>query len=169
VTRCLSIALVLCALPALADPTDPEARSRFYGEARGWQIEALDDAMGFVGCRGMIPLQAAGPLLVERGSEGAEGWMLYVPSAQVPGAKDGDSAEGRFIVDGTEAGARFRLLGHGWAGLELSAGMRQQMQDGNLMTTALDGEEPRQWILNGSTAALGMIEECHARQGAVWR
>ena len=171
VTRLFLAALITASLtlPALAEPTNPNERSSLYGETRSWLVEALQDESGFSGCRATIPLQPAGPLLLERTFDAAEGWTMYVPSPLGPDEKGSTTAPGLFIVDGEELPVTYELLGHGWAAQPLTEVMRQRLMDGNYFGAAVDGDEAREWILNGSTAAMDLAQECYERQGAVWR
>ncbi|MFN4099444.1 MAG: hypothetical protein ACK4GT_06675 [Pararhodobacter sp.] len=159
-------ATLLTALSAGADPTNPAQSSSYYGSIRDWQVEALHVDGVFVGCRATIPLQPAGPLLLERRDDAPGGWMLYLP---VAGDTAGSANRGTLSIDDTERAALFRLLGHGWGAHGLSGSTRQQIADGNYLTAAPEGAEPRQWILNGSTVALDMTQECFDRQGNAWR
>ncbi|WP_068301675.1 hypothetical protein [Pararhodobacter sp. CCB-MM2] len=165
---CLTLAASLSPLPALANPTNPAESSSFYGNVRNWLIEVLQQDGQFVGCRGTIPLQAAGPLLIERRGDMLDGWAMYVPTEQAPSTAYGASVSGHFAVDAERIPVGFEIYRGGWAEVSLTGEMRQQMMDGNYVTTAPEGEEERQWILNGSTAALEVLEECYARQGANW-
>jgi len=169
---CFLTALVpvflLAALPAGANPTDPGQSSRYYGTTRDWQVESLHSDGRFTGCRATIPLQPAGPLLLERRDDAPGGWILYLP---VPGdpAVAGAASRGMLRIDDDERAALFLRLGHGWGSYGLNGLTRRQIADGNYLTAALPDEEPRQWILNGSTLAMDLTQECFDRQGSVWR
>ncbi|MBN8292666.1 hypothetical protein JI664_11890 [Rhodobacter sp. NTK016B] len=173
--QALATATALCAAlaspiaPALADPTDPAISSEFYANARNWLIESLHNAMAFTGCRATIPLQSAGPLLIERRLDLPEGWAIYVPTSQGPSPVFGSAVAGRLIIDATETPGEYQIHRGGWASTALSADMREQLMAGNYITTAIDGDDERQWILNGSTAALETLEECYAQDGIAWR
>lgn len=171
VTRLTFAAAITASLtfPALAEPTNPNERSTLYGETRSWLVEALHDDTGFSGCRATIPLQEGGPLLLERSFDALEGWTMFVPSPQTPEEKGSTSAPGLFIVDGEELPVTYELLGHGWAAQPLTEVMRQRLMDGNYFSAALEGYAAREWILNGSTAAMDLAQECYERQGAIWR
>ena len=163
-----TLVTALSPLPALANPTNPAESSSFYGNVRNWLVEVLRQDGLFVGCRGTIPLQSAGPLLIERRGDTLDGWSMYVPTEQAPSTAFGTSVTGRFAVDDQETRVGFEIYRGGWAEVTLTGDMRQQMMDGNYVSTEPEGEEARQWILNGSTAALEVLEECYARQGANW-
>ena len=163
----LTLAALLAPLPALANPTNPSETSTHYGDVRNWLVESLSQDGMFVGCRGTIPLQAAGPLLLERREDLVDGWAIYVPTAQAPATGD-VTMQGTLSVDDAPNPVTFRLYAGGWAEVILDPETRQKMMDGNYLASAPEGEESRQWILNGSTAATEMVEECYARQGNAW-
>ncbi|WP_370205128.1 hypothetical protein [Pararhodobacter marinus] len=173
--QALATAALFCAAlaspqaPAFADPTDPAISSDFYANARNWLIESLHGAQVFTGCRATIPLQSAGPLLIERRTDLPEGWAIYVPTSQAPSPVFGSAVPGRVIVDATETPGDYQIHRGGWASTALSAELRDQLMAGNYITTAIDGDDERQWILNGSTAALETLEECYAQNGIAWR
>lgn len=169
--RPLALALFL-ALPvtsARADPTDPAESSTFYGSVRNWLVEALGVDGIFTGCRATIPLQSAGPLLVERDYAGFGDWVLYMPTSQAPSPLFGRRLAARVRVDQDEEPTEVTLYPGGWASMTVDETIIQRMKDGNILTATLAGEEPRQWILNGSTAGLDLAQECYEHQGLVWR
>ncbi|MCB1391083.1 MAG: hypothetical protein KDK12_18365 [Rhodobacteraceae bacterium] len=154
--------------PLWADPTDPLESSAYYGSVRNWLVEALNVGGVFTGCRATIPLQSAGPLLLERSYAGYGDWTIFMPTSQAPSPVFGRRLHARFSVDQDEVPTEVLLYPGGWASMALDEPMRQRLMDGNILTAQLAGEETRQWILNGSTAALELAQECYERQGAVW-
>jgi len=165
----LLLAAALWTSPALANPTDSSETSAFYGSARNWMIEALSIGGIFTGCRATIPLQAAGPLLLERSYAGYGDWAMFLPTSQAPSPVYGHQLPALFSVDQQEVRTEVRLYPGGWASMPVDEAMLQQLMDGNILTAELQGEDPRQWILNGSTAALDLAQECYERQGTAWR
>lgn len=149
---------LLLPAPAAADPTNASEMSRHFGSVRNWQVDALHRDGLHTGCRATIPLQAAGPLLVER-RPGA-GWTLYLPGPQTT-----DTAPGTLAIDDADEAMEFRPLGHGWAAQALDDAHLQRLRDGNYLRVTFADEEMREWILNGSTAALDMVADCDDRQG----
>lgn len=165
----LALAFVLPLTPARADPTDPAESSTYYGSARNWLVEALGVNGIFTGCRATIPLQAAGPLLLERQYAGFGDWVLFMPTSQAPSPVFGRRIAARLSVDQDEEPGEATLYPGGWASMPLAETTIQRLKDGNILTARLAGEEPRQWILNGSTAALDLAQECYDHQGLAWR
>lgn len=169
--RLLALALLLALplSPARANPTDPAESSALYGTIRNWLVEVLGVDGIFTGCRATIPPQAAGPLLLERNYAGFGDWALFMPTSQAPSPLFGRHLSATLAIDQYEQPTEVLLYPGGWASMFIDDAIIQRMKDGNILTARLAGEEPRQWILNGSTAGLELAQQCYERQGQLWR
>lgn len=148
----LGLAFSVLAPAAMAQDFDAAP----YAAVKGWQVDALSNDQGFLGCAGSSQ-QAEGYLILMRT---ADGWKVRVPSTQT------ESYAGALItIDGRRIESQAGFAPEGAAELLITDQAAGWIANGAALTVEVDGDQTTSWVLSGSAAMIGKVNECYAGQG----
>ncbi len=148
----LWLALSVLAPAAMAQDFDVNP----YAAVKGWQVDVVSTDQGFLGCAGSIQ-QAQGYLILMRTGDG---WTVRVPSTQT------ESYAGALItIDGRAIESQAGFTPEGAAELLVTDQAAGWIANGSSLTVEVDGDQTTRWVLSGSAAMIGKVNECYAGQG----
>ncbi len=149
--------LLALACLALATPLAAQEDSFPYGTARGWTVEALRDATGFVGCAGRSD-QPTGRLVI---GQRLDGWFVTVPADQTEGFRGGVL---RFDM-GDPVDVQYGFGPDFTATATFDTSLLPRIASGASLRTRINGVPPMDWSLDGSSAMTDLVAQCVARTG----
>jgi len=127
-------------------------------DVRGWQVEALTDSQGFLGCGGTSD-QPFGVIAVVRSRDG---WLLWVPTSQT------ESFEGAVVtIDRRVIDAQVGFLPEGVGEIFLTDQAIGWLSQADEVTVAINNDYTATWGLLGSAAMITKVNECYQNRGTV--
>ncbi len=153
--RFLLCAAILC-LSGTAQAQSFDA-AVYAADVRGWQVDALTDGQGFLGCGGTTD-QPFGVLGV---IQSRDGWLLRVPTQQT------ESFEGAVVTIGNrQIDAQIGFLPEGAGEIYLTDQAIGWLAQADEVTVAVNNDYTATWGLLGSAAMITKVKECYARKGS---
>lgn len=129
----------------------------YAADVRGWQVDALTDDQGFLGCGGTTD-QPFGVLGV---IQSRDGWLLRVPSMQT------ESFEGALVTIGRrDIDSQIGFLPEGAGEIFVTDQAIGWLAAADRVTVAINNDYTATWGLLGSAAMIAKVKECYSRKGA---